>query len=363
MRFATRTIALGVTLVAAGALTTGVAVGQSPPADLLPIEVRVTAALDQITKFAGVEQGAYEEQGLDANVEILATGPDIISAIGSGDAQIGSLGTVAVFRAIAQGVPLKIIAMNFGDPTVAGGYNEHLAIAARPDVGIVEGDPATLAGKRIGTPLGTDAEAYVRGILSTVGLTADDVELVNTAPADLATALQQGLVDAIGIWEPVITNTLGIVDGSFRVSKGGAPEPYAVGVTVVNSDFLAQQPEAVKRWLTAEAALQQWYRSAPGEAAEVMSRWVPAFTPEVALSAIDAGFKGGKAFDMRLSQAVVDGMRDITVPFLAAQGEFPADFDPTSALSFDLLAEVEAEHPELFADLAPIPEDLVYPAS
>ncbi len=69
---------------------------------------------------------------------------------------------------------------------------------------------ADLKGKRVMTPRNTSANYYVVAMLRTVGLTEDDVELVNLLPAagdqtgmdQMSDALARGDVDAISIWEP-----------------------------------------------------------------------------------------------------------------------------------------------------------------
>jgi NitT/TauT family transport system substrate-binding protein len=69
---------------------------------------------------------------------------------------------------------------------------------------------ADLAGKRVMVPRRTSANYYLVAMLATVGLTEDDVEIVNLPPADdvktsldrMSDALLNGEADVISIWEP-----------------------------------------------------------------------------------------------------------------------------------------------------------------
>ena len=69
---------------------------------------------------------------------------------------------------------------------------------------------ADLKGKRVMLPRNTSANYYLVAMLRTVGLTEDDVELVNLPPVQgdqtgmdqMSDALARGDVDVISIWEP-----------------------------------------------------------------------------------------------------------------------------------------------------------------
>ena len=74
-------------------------------------------------------------------------------------------------------------------------------IVAKRSSGISE--IADLRGKKIGTIFDTSSNYFVQAMLSTAGLSVDDVELTRVFPlTSYATALTTGGLDAVSVWEP-----------------------------------------------------------------------------------------------------------------------------------------------------------------
>lgn len=59
-----------------------------------------------------------------------------------------------------------------------------------------------LRGKRIGYAFGSNAHYALLSILSSAGITEDDVQLVSMDTHEMADALSQGTIDAFSAWEP-----------------------------------------------------------------------------------------------------------------------------------------------------------------
>lgn len=68
--------------------------------------------------------------------------------------------------------------------------------------------PAHLAGKRVGTVLGSSAQYFLDSWLLFHDIDPQQIKVVGFAADQLAAALHRGAVDAVAIWEPVASNAL-----------------------------------------------------------------------------------------------------------------------------------------------------------
>ena len=131
--------------------------------------------------------------------ERLSVGEGGITRITSGDADLATNAETQLLRESLTNPDLRIIM------TVTESFYR---LVARRSAGIEA--LADLKGKRVMLPRNTSANYYLVAMLRTVGLTEDDVELVNLPPAQgdqtgmdqMSDALARGDVDVISIWEP-----------------------------------------------------------------------------------------------------------------------------------------------------------------
>ena len=131
--------------------------------------------------------------------EQLAVGEGGITRITSGEADLATNAETQLLRESLTNPDLRIIM------TVTESFYR---LVARRSAGIET--LADLKGKRVMLPRNTSANYFLVAMLRTVGLTEDDVELVNLPQAQgdqtgmdqMSDALARGDVDAISIWEP-----------------------------------------------------------------------------------------------------------------------------------------------------------------
>jgi NitT/TauT family transport system substrate-binding protein len=131
--------------------------------------------------------------------ERLQVGEGGIVRITSGEADLATNAETQLLRESLTNPDLRIIM------TVTESFYR---LVARRSAGIET--LADLEGKRVMLPRNTSANYYLVAMLETVGLTEDDVELVNLPAAQgdqtgmdqMSDALARGDVDVISIWEP-----------------------------------------------------------------------------------------------------------------------------------------------------------------
>src|SRR5262245_55412488 len=118
-------------------------------------------------------KGYFSQAGLDVSFAVARGGVDVAKQVGAGNAPLGGIvgdGPIVVRQ---NGVPIKIVAM-FG----GRGF---MQLVVREDSGIEK--PADLKGKTISVMSYQDTTFYaLLGLLASVGLTQDDVNIQAVGP-------------------------------------------------------------------------------------------------------------------------------------------------------------------------------------
>lgn len=335
----------------ATALAMALAAGSTMAEDLLQIRIGAAGAVDHAPVFAGVERGIFAEHGLDAEVIMYQSGVDMVNGLINGAQEVNVMGSVPYLTGLARGFPLVLIGHLHGDPN-RDSYSDNQSIIASAGSGVGAGDIAALAGKRIGLPRGTGAEGFLLGVLGSVDLGENDVELINVPPAELVTALNQGDVDAVAIWQPWGATALTQVEGATLVQAGGCPQCYDPGTILTTQSVIAENPETLERFMAAFAEAQAWVRANNEEAAEINMRWIQGVELETMTLAL-----GSVSLDPRISTYTAAMYQEKTLPFLIGLGRIEEVFDPSDAIDTRFLAAAEASNPEAFEGLEPIPTD------
>ncbi|MFC7401879.1 ABC transporter substrate-binding protein [Citricoccus sp. GCM10030269] len=172
----------------------------------------VTAATIPVTDagpiFLSEDQGIWEDHNLDLTIETANSSPNIISAIMSGDYQIGYGGVTSVFQAVENGIDLQIIApasATADDPE--NGINDILVL---PDSDFQTA--ADLEGRKVAVnALGGYAQLLAMIAIKEEGGNPDNVEWIELPVPDQPAALENGNIDAFVAGEPF--GTLGRQNG------------------------------------------------------------------------------------------------------------------------------------------------------
>jgi sulfonate transport system substrate-binding protein len=318
--------------------------------DLVTISAGWVGAIDQLGLPVAVEQGFFEEEGLDV---VLAgpypTGVDLLNALQAGEVQFGQVGVPAI-GAILRGMDLVMLGNYTGSSTQLG-IDETMAMVAREGSGIEGNDLAnTLPGKTIGAAVGSISHLYLLGVLEEAGIAPEEVEIVNTPPPDMPVALQTGGVDAIAIWDPWPIVALADVAGTYEVVRGGGYISF-IGYIVAERSWVEQNPDIVDSFLTARAKADLWIRENPDEAARVAVRWLPGTREEIAMDAmqfniqqLDPRFSACNYLALHNSQQLLNNL-----------GAIEGSFDVNLHFEPGYILQVMADSPELFQDLGAVP--------
>ncbi|MDE2572942.1 MAG: NrtA/SsuA/CpmA family ABC transporter substrate-binding protein [bacterium] len=204
----------------------------------IPVRMGWQPTLNGARYFVAQDAGIFAKNGLQIQPVKFLAGPPFFSAFESKSIDVGFMGTPPASVGIAQGVPMKIFAIE----NYAPGSE---ALVVRPGSGI--NSLRDLKGKKIAAQRGTSGEyALIQGLKS-VGMTLNDVHFVNLDVTALLPAFQRGDIDGGWYWEPW-QGELRLAGGKQLTTDG---DVHAAGgiVWVARPEWLEQNGEAVQRVL------------------------------------------------------------------------------------------------------------------
>lgn len=181
-------------------------------------------------------------------------GADVITAIASGDVQIGYLGSSPFTAAATRKLPVEtfLIATQIGAAE---------ALVARNGSGI--NSPQDLIGKKIAVPFVSTGHYSLLAALKHWNIDPSKVTILNLAPPAIAAAWQRGDIDATYVWDPalgVAKETGKVLITSGELAKVGAP---TFDAWIVRKDFADKHPEIVKSFAKVTLDAYAEYRKDP----------------------------------------------------------------------------------------------------
>jgi NitT/TauT family transport system substrate-binding protein len=210
-------------------------------------------------------KGYFKDAGLEVKFAVGRGGVDVAKQVGAGNAPLGGIVADGPVMVRQNGVPIKIVAL-FGGK----GF---MQLVVREDSGIQK--PADLKGKTITVMSYQDTTFYaLLGLLASVGLTQDDVNIQSAGPT--------------GVWESVATGK--------SVGMAGVPDwippVIAAGVKVkviptdeffphmaqgigVSDQTIKEKPEMVRAFVKAALRGMKDIMDDPNKAADEFVQFVP----------------------------------------------------------------------------------------
>jgi NitT/TauT family transport system substrate-binding protein len=264
------------------------------------IRVGLIPIADVATVFIGIEQGFFEEEGIEVQTEFLQGGAAAIPTLVSGDIDLAFGAYPSFFSAIQEGLPLLIaVEANRPAPGFAGIY-------ALPDSGIES--PEDLAGKTVAVnTLNNVVQLAVGAQLGNGGLTLDDVELVEIPFPDQVAALEQGNVDAISVVEPFSSMAENNLEAVLVADMFAAPfDSFPLAGFYTSEDFATANPNTLAAFNRAFAEAVDYVNENEAAVPEALPTYIETATVESAMELDYPEFVSG--IDTDYLQAVPDYM-------------------------------------------------------
>jgi aliphatic sulfonates family ABC transporter substrate-binding protein len=220
--------------------------------DKLPIRIGFQTGDINVILMYAVNTGLFEKNGLEVKTTTFPAGPAMLPALAASEIDIAWMGEFPVVTGYSNGLPLEILFMERIDKT-------NVRLSANPAAGISK--VADLKGKKLGVAVGSTSHYHTLQALSQNGLTPSDVTIVNLAPANMPPAYTAGQIDAAFVWEP----NIGAIEraGAKSIATTDSLNMITGGVWVARKPFVAQNPETLKRFLTAWRQAQKDYKANP----------------------------------------------------------------------------------------------------
>jgi sulfonate transport system substrate-binding protein len=251
-------------------------------------------------------RGSLEKRLAPLHVEVKWTefpaGPQLLEGLNVGSIDFGTVGEAPPIFAQAAGADLIYV----GNEPAASAAE---AIVVRKDSPIKT--VAELKGKKVALNKGSNVHFLLVKLLEQAGVNYNDIDTIFLTPADARAAFERGSVDAWAIWEPFLA--------AAQRQTGARILADGNGVVSNHQFFLASRPYASKRAdvvaivLEEVAAVDEWAKANPKEAAAALSPQIGLDQPtlELALSRGGYGVKPVSEAMLAEQQKIADSFYDL----------------------------------------------------
>ena len=245
--------------------------------------------------FVADAQGKYAENGINTKLVQFNNGGDLMTAMASGDVDIGYVGITPVLSSIAKGVPVKVI---------SAAQIEGSGIVVAKDSGI--DSVSDLAGKKIATP----GEASIQHMLLTYylnenGMDIKDLKVSAMKVPSMNDALKTGKIDGMITFEPYVSiaekNGAKVLAGSQDI----LPE-HPCCVVVASDKFLESHPNETAKILEIHENATDFINNNTDEAAGLLPKDIVSDVEVEKVSMSSFPFISG--LDDEYKQSVMDFM-------------------------------------------------------
>ena len=188
--------------------------------------------------FVANATGMYKKAGIEVNLYEYNNGGDLMSAMASGDLDVGYVGITPAIYSISKEVPVRI---------VAGAQNEGSGLLCHNSSIKSISD---LKGKTVATP----GEASVQSVLLKYDLKKNelnttDIESPAMKVSSMNDALKTGGIDAMLTYEPYVTISKEINNQTLVKSSEDILPDHPCCVVVMNEKFLSAHTDKAKKIL------------------------------------------------------------------------------------------------------------------
>jgi NitT/TauT family transport system substrate-binding protein len=291
--------------------------------ELTSIEVGVVPVVDVAPLYLGIDEGFFEEEGLDVEPVVAQGGAAIIPAVVNGDQEIGFSNIVSLLIGQTEGLPVQVISQGIqatDDPD-----NDTAAIAVTADSGIT--DASDLEGRTIAiNTLRNISELTVTAALEGEGVDVSTLNFVEVPLPDMIGQLEAGQVDAAGLVEPFVTAGRNAGHEMLIYDRVATEPEMTVATYFTSNELIESDPEMVEGFVRAMNRSLEYATENPDAARQAISQYteIPPETLEQVVLPL---------WQTDLNQDSIDLIAELTVTYGIAEEE--ADVDA-------LIADLEA---------------------
>ncbi|GGK44761.1 ABC transporter substrate-binding protein [Nocardia camponoti] len=180
--------------------------------------------------------GYFAKHNVTVKVVNFPTGVEALQAVAAGQIDVATAADVPTSAVLTRSPSLRVV----GDGSRWVGSR----IVARRSAGITT--VADLAGKSIGTPIGTSAAYFASSVLAAQKM---DAKLVQVAPSAMVTAATQSNVDAVSIFQPYQAQVVQALGADAVELDGGTYKQHSL--YLASKDTIAAKSAALSGFFAA----------------------------------------------------------------------------------------------------------------
>lgn len=254
-----------------GALATSSALlGTSFAADAGTLRLGMTTWVGYGPLFLARDLGYFEEAGLNVELNLIEDTALYMAGVASGDLD-GSASTVDEL-------------MKYRSSELCFNFVVALDDSSGGD-GVLVGEDvnglADLRGTQVGLNEGAVSEFWFDILLRREGMSLSDVQVLNMTADDAAAAFIAGRIPAAVTWEPHLSLVRAQNAGKVLVDSSATPG-VIVDVVQLRCDVIENQPEDVRALVAGLYRANEYIKTNPQEAYEIMARGVGGYLSEPA---------------------------------------------------------------------------------
>ncbi len=186
--------------------------------------------------FVADAQGLYAEKNITTELVQFNNGGDLMTAMASGEVDVGYVGIAPVLSSVEKGVPVKVI---------SSAQTEGSGIVVTKNSGIHSA--ADLKGKSIATP----GEASIQYVLLSYylkqnGLSTDDLNISAMKVPSMNDALKTGKIDGIITFQPYVSIAANDSNNQVLADSLAILPNHPCCVVVASDDFIKNHKDTAK---------------------------------------------------------------------------------------------------------------------
>ncbi len=230
-----------------------------------PVEkINVSTTLDAKSAllFLAQHNGYFSHNGLEVSLIAFPSGRMGCEQLKAGQVDIANFADFVLVDQVFGGVTsLRCLG------AIAAADDHQLIV--RKDRGILTA--SGLRGRRIGAPHGTSAEFFLGRFLAFNDLGWQEVDFVNVPPPDLETALTNGKLDAVMIWEQWAERIKKSMGNQIESWPGQSGLKY-YWLLVTTEAFMKARPGVVERLFRALDQAERFLQNQPDESSKIIAQ-------------------------------------------------------------------------------------------
>ncbi|TFV67050.1 UNVERIFIED_ORG: thiamine biosynthesis protein [Bacillus sp. AZ43] len=251
--------------------------GASESGELREVTVGMLPILPTAALYAGIEEGFFEDHGIEVTVETGQGGAALLPAVMAGQIDFATSNPVSLLQARGEDLDVRVIA--HWTSSLSEGEGDINGVVARADSGIASA--ADLEGKTVAVnTLNGMGGLTIREAVRKDGGDPDAVSFVELPFPDMPAALSGGNVDAVWVPEPFLGSlqAAGNVVATYSSKESVPGHPTQMFFT--SAQLMESDPELVEDFTAAVEETLEFADANPDAVKAQISTVLPQLPPE-----------------------------------------------------------------------------------